>query len=157
MPLSSVRWATHLFWPHTLRNRMIFWRKNWKRIISVFNQTADQLDGSSFHYLSLAGRRERSHGQRRTRLAQDFDLTLCTFCTPGQVPVEGFRRFMKTRTNQPVWLVLYLGPLTSLIEPRICVCLKYIFQGATTLLAARHQSMGNPPYPLVHCYYLMHG
>lgn len=130
MLLSRVHWATHLFWPHTLRNRMIFRRKNWKCIISVFNQTALQLDGYSFHCFRSAGRRERSHGQRHTWLTQLFYLSLCIFCVPGHVPAEGFQRFMEARMDQPVWLALYLGPVTPLIEPRTCVCLKYIFQGS---------------------------
>lgn len=74
MLLSRVHRATHLFWPHTLRNRMIFRRKNWKCIISVFNQTAPLLDGYSFHCFCWAGRRERSLGQRCTWLIQHFDL-----------------------------------------------------------------------------------
>lgn len=128
MLLSRVHRATHLFWPHTLRNRMIFQRKNWKCIISVFNQPVPQLEGYGFHCCRSAGRRKGSHRQRGAWLTQCFDLRLCIFCIPGQVPVEGFRRFMKARMDQPVWLVLYLGPVTPLIEPRTCVCVKYIFQ-----------------------------
>lgn len=155
MLLPRVRWATHLFWPHTLRNRMVFRRKNWKCITSVFNQTAPQLDGCSFHCFHSAGRRERSLGQRCTWLTQRFALSLCTFCIPGQVPVEGFQRFMKARMDQPAWLALYLGPVTLSIEPRTHVCLKCIFQGSNHAFGWKTSINGEST--ISPCCYLMHG
>lgn len=155
MLLSRVHWATHLFWPHTSRNRMIFRRKDWKCITSVLNQTAPQLDGYSFHCFRSAGRRERRLGQRCTWLTQHFNHRLCIFCNPGQVPVEGFLQFMKARMDQPVWLALYLGPVTPLIEPRTCVCLNYIFQGSNRAFGWKTSINGE--FAIFLCYYLTRG
>lgn len=56
--------------------------------------------------------------------------------------MEGFWRFMKARMDQPVWLPLYLGPATFLIEPRTCVCLKCILLGSNHIFGWKTSSSG---------------
>lgn len=143
MLLSRVHWATHLLWAHTLRNHMIFQRKNGKCIISVFNQTVPQLDAYGFHCFCLAEWRERGHDQRCTWLTQHFDLNLSMFWIPGLVSVKGFQRRMKARLDQPVWLALYLGRMTLWLSQEFVYAWSISSREATMFLAGRRQSIGN--------------
>lgn len=114
----------------------------------------------SFYQTSIffgsAGWRERRLTWRCTCLTQHFDLSLCTFCIPGQVSEEGFQGFMKAGMAKP-------GLLCILVLWPPCPCLELLSvpsmstRGGAMLLAVRHQSMGNPLSPLVRRYYLMHG
>lgn len=157
MLLSRVHWATHLFWPHTLRNRMIFRRKNWKCIISVFNQTGPSLMAAAPIpcVLQLGGGREATdkdvHGWPNTLALVSVSLT-----SQGKSLWKDFGDLWRPeRISQSGYLCMSVWWPSWLSQQLVSAC-SVSYWEATTFLAGRLQSVVNPPYPLVHCYYLMY-
>lgn len=156
MLLSRVHWATHLFWPHTLRNRMIFQRKNWKCIISVFNQTGPSLmAAASIPFAQLGGGREVTgkdvHGWPNT-----WALVSVSLASQGKSLWKDFGDLWRPEWISQSGFLCILVRWPSWLSQELLSDWSISHWEATTFLAGRHQSVVNPLCPLVHCYYLMY-
>lgn len=153
MLLSRVHWATHLFWPHTLRNRMISWRKNWKCIIRVFNQTGPSLVAAApiaFTHLG-AGREAGAKMYMADPTLWPWSLSLAS---QEESLWKNFGDLWR-----PEWISQSGFPCILVQWPWLSQELVFAWStsywAATTFLAGRHQSVVNPPCPLAHSYYFM--
>lgn len=145
MLLSRVHWATHLFCPHTLRNRMIFRRKNWKCIISVFTKLPLSLVATaSITLAQLGGGREALDKDVRA-WPNTLTLVYVSFVFWGRPLWKDFRDLWRPErlslassvswsSDPPDWAKNSSAQSISSRE-------------ATTLLAGRRQSMGIQHFP----------
>lgn len=156
MLLSRVHWATHLFWPHTLRNRMIFPRKNWKCTVSVFNQTGPSLMAAApIPFTQLGGGRENTgkdvHGWPNT-----LALVFVSLTSQGESLWKDFGDLWRAGWISQSGFLCISVRWPSWLSQELVSAWSISYWEATTFLAGRHQSVVNPPCPLVRCYYLMY-
>ena len=149
----------HIFFGLTRwENRMIFRRKNRKCIFSVFEQTAPQpLMATAFIAFTRLGGGREVLDKDVLGWPKTLTLVYVSFASRDKSLWKDFRDLWRPEWISQSGLLCVSVQWPPWLSQELVSAWSISSREATMLLAGRHQSMGNPPYPLVHCYYLMHG